>query len=211
MLPEELLASEHRSRIDALIDCVRELGSRGWTPATSGNFSMRIDAGRIAISVSGRDKRQFCIDDLMLVDAEGRALAAGLRPSAETALHCQIYQRHPWTTVVLHTHSPTQTVASRLYASAGGLLLEGYELLKAFAGTHTHEAELWLPVVSNSQCMETLAASLDAQLCANPLPAYLIAGHGLYAWGRDLAEARRHLEAVDFLLDCELRLRSLRR
>jgi methylthioribulose-1-phosphate dehydratase len=104
-----------------------------------------------------------------------------------------------------------QTVASRLYAGAGHVRLEGYELLKAFHGNTTHEAELVLPVLPNTQDMATLAAQVDALLDDGQLWGYLIDGHGLYTWGRDMAEARRHLEAFDFLLDCELELRKLAR
>jgi methylthioribulose-1-phosphate dehydratase len=50
---------------------------------------------------------------------------------------------------------------------------------------------------------------VEALFDAGPLSGYLIAGHGLYAWGRDLAEARRHLEAFEFMLACELEPRRL--
>src|SRR5690606_29260330 len=106
-----------------------------------------------------------------------------------------------------------QTVASRLYAGAGAgpgtIRLAGYELLKAFHGNRTHETEVEVPVFANTQDMRALSAQVDARLDAEPLWAYLIDGHGLYAWGRDMAEARRHLEAFEFLLHCELELRKL--
>jgi methylthioribulose-1-phosphate dehydratase len=89
--------------------------------------------------------------------------------------------------------------------------LEGYELLKAFHGNTTHEAAISVPVLANTQDMPTLAAQVDALLDDQTLWGYLIDGHGLYAWGRDMAEARRHLEAFEFLLGCELELRRLSR
>ena len=101
-------------------------------------------------------------------------------------------------------------MASRLYAGAGHVHLEGYELLKAFTGNTTHDVEIDVPVFANTQDMHTLAAQVDALLDRQPLWGYLIDGHGLYAWGRDMAEARRHLEAFEFLLGCELDLRRLR-
>ena len=100
-------------------------------------------------------------------------------------------------------------MASRLFAPSGGVRLEGYELVKAIAGTTTHEAVIELPVLANSQDMPAMAAQVEALLDAGPLSGYLIDGHGLYAWGRDLAEASRHLEAFEFLLACELELRRL--
>ncbi|WP_147652090.1 methylthioribulose 1-phosphate dehydratase [Vulcaniibacterium gelatinicum] len=193
-----------------LIMNVRELAERGWTPATSSNFSRRLDARHVAITVSGRDKGRLTEADIMVVDLDGNPVGSSHRPSAETLLHTRLYARFPQVGCVLHTHSLVQTVASRLFSGAGHVHLEGYELLKAFAGQTTHEAELDLPVLPNSQDMHTLAAQVDALLDAQPMWGYLIDGHGLYAWGRDIAEARRHLEAFEFLLACELELRKLR-
>ena len=193
-----------------LIVNVRELSALGWTPATSSNFSRRLDERHAAITVSGRDKGRLVEDDIMVVDFEGRAVGSDLRPSAETLLHTQLYRRSPDIGCVLHTHSKVQTVASRLFAADGAVRLEGYELLKAFHGNDTHEAAIDLPVLPNSQDMPALAARVDALLETQCLWGYLIDGHGIYAWGRDMAEARRHLEAFEFLLGCELELRMLR-
>ena len=189
---------------------VRELSQLGWTPATSSNFSRRLDDRHAAITVSGRDKGRLTETDIMVVDFDGQAVGSDHRPSAETLLHTQLYRRFTEIGCVLHTHSPVQTVASRLYAGAGHVRLEGYELLKAFVGNTTHETELDLPVLPNTQDMHTLAAQVDALLDRGCMWGYLIDGHGLYAWGRDMAEARRHLEAFEFLLGCELELRKLR-
>lgn len=189
---------------------VRELSQRGWTPATSSNFSRRLDARHAAITVSGRDKGKLREADIMVVDFDGKAVGSDHRPSAETLLHTQLYRRYPEIGCVLHTHSHAQTVASRLYAGQGHVRLEGYELLKAFRGNDTHEAAIDVPVFANTQDMHTLAAQVDALLDRQTLWGYLIDGHGLYAWGTDMAEARRHLEAFEFLLDCELDLRRMR-
>jgi len=189
---------------------VRELSARGWTPATSSNFSHRLDDRHAAITVSGRDKGKLREADIMVVDFDGNAVGSHHRPSAETLLHTQLYRRFPEIGCVLHTHSHAQTVASRLYAGQGHVRLEGYELLKAFHGNDTHEAEIQVPVFANTQDMHTLAAQVDALLDQQCMWGYLIDGHGLYAWGQDMAEARRHLEAFEFLLECELDLRRLR-
>jgi methylthioribulose-1-phosphate dehydratase len=197
------------SRADDIIRNVRELAQLGWTPATSSNFSARLDDRHAAITVSGRDKGRLLPDDIMVVDFQGRAVGSDHRPSAETLLHTQLYRRSADVGCILHTHSRNQTVASRLFAGAGHVRLAGYELLKAFRGNETHETAVDVPVLPNSQHMPTLAAQVDALLDRGPMWGYLIDGHGLYAWGRDMAEARRHLEAFDFLLGCELELHRI--
>lgn len=199
-----------RELAQLLIGNIRELAQAGWTPATSSNFSHRLDDRHAAITVSGRDKGRLVEDDIMVVDFDGQAVGRPLRPSAETLLHTQLYRRFPDIGCVLHTHSPVQTVASRLYAGAGHVRLAGYELLKAFHGNSTHEAAVDVPVFPNTQDMDVLAAQVDALLDRQAMWGYLIDGHGLYAWGRDMAEARRHLEAFEFLLGCELELRTLK-
>jgi methylthioribulose-1-phosphate dehydratase len=202
-------AARLRQVAGEIASTARELAARGWTPATSSNFSMRLDEAHAAITVSGLDKGRLTEDGVMVVDLDGRPVATERRPSAETVLHTRLYRRDAEIGCVLHTHSLVQTVASRVFAPSGGVRLEGYELAKAIAGTTTHEAVIELPVLANSQDMPATAGQVEALLDAGPLSGYLIAGHGLYAWGRDLAEARRHLEAFEFMLACELELRRL--
>jgi methylthioribulose-1-phosphate dehydratase len=199
-------------RIDDLIRTARDFGQQGWTPATSGNYSVRLSSDRIAMTRSGVHKRHLDRDGLMLVDLDGRPLDDGRndarsnsRPSAETGLHTQLYRLDPEIGAVLHVHSPAATVASRRYAAAGEIVLADYELLKAFAGIQTHETSLTVPILPNDQDIDVLATSAERFLQADPRPwVYLIAGHGLYAWGRDVGEAARHVEALEFLLACHL-------
>jgi methylthioribulose-1-phosphate dehydratase len=203
------------ARFDAcaaeIIANTRELAALGWTPATSSNFSLRLDEQHAVITVSGRDKGKLTPADLMVVDFCGKPVATTHRPSAETLLHTQLYRRSPEIGCVLHTHSLVQTVASRLYGGAGHVRFEDYELIKAFRGQDTHATSMDVPVLPNNQHMPTLAAQVDVLLDDGPLWGYLINGHGLYAWGSDMAEARRHLDAFEFLLACELETRKLHR
>jgi methylthioribulose-1-phosphate dehydratase len=209
-LPATMPQSLFDSRAEAIAEAARQLAALGWTPATSSNFSMRVDGEHAAITISGRDKGQLGRDDIMLIDLHGHAVGTTARPSAETALHTQVYRRWPEMTAVLHTHSRTQSVASRLYAARGTIQLQGWELQKAISGYTTHDSVLEIPVFPNTQHMPDLVARVDTWLDAGkPLHAYLIDGHGIYTWGRDMAEARRHLEALEFLLECEMDLRRL--
>ncbi|MGH8106967.1 MAG: methylthioribulose 1-phosphate dehydratase, partial [Arenimonas sp.] len=191
---------ELQARALELVETTRELAQRGWTPATSSNFSMRLDDKHAAITVSGRDKGRLTEADIMVVDLQGHPVATIQKPSAETQLHTHLYARFPEIGCVLHTHSINQTLASRLYAAQGFIRFEGYELIKAFRGQTTHDTHFDLPIFPNTQDMDVLARQVEAKLDQAPLWGYLINGHGLYAWGRDMMEARRHLEAFDFLI-----------
>jgi methylthioribulose-1-phosphate dehydratase len=195
---------------ETIVATGRELAALGWTPATSSNFSMRLDPRHVAVTISGRDKGHLGDEDVMVVDLEGNAVGTGARPSAETLLHTQIYRRFPDANAVLHTHSRAQTVASRFFAPRGVIRFEGWELQKAISGYTTHESALDVPVFANTQDMHVLVQAIDGWLDeGKPLSGYLIDGHGIYTWGKDMPETRRHLEAFEFLLACLLDLTRL--
>jgi methylthioribulose-1-phosphate dehydratase len=203
----EQLEKLRREGAAALVEAGRQLHARGWVPATSGNLSVRLDEAHIGITVSGRHKGTLAVEDIMVVDMDGNSLD-GRRPSAETLLHTQIYRRFPEAGAVLHTHSVNATLLSRLADEE--VVLEGYELLKAFEGIATHEARLVVPVFPNDQNIARLAGEVAKRLeGVEPVCAYLIAGHGVYSWGRSVDDALRHLEALEFLFECELLHRRL--
>ena len=194
------------SCVQALIEAGQQLYAQRMVPATSGNFSARLADDHLAITVSGRHKGRLNERDIMQVDAEGRSLDER-RPSAETLLHVFIYQRFPQARVVLHPHSVNATVLSRMCGE--WLVLQDYEILKAFPGIDTHESTVKIPVFENDQDISRLAKKVDTCLAAlDQPPGYLIRGHGFYTWGESMEDALRHVEAFEFLFDCELRLRS---
>jgi methylthioribulose-1-phosphate dehydratase len=176
-------------------------------PATSGNLSARLSDGRIAITVSGRHKGKLTESDIMVVDKQGNSLD-GRRPSAETLLHVQIYQRYPQAGVVLHPHSVNATILSRIHSDH--LILQDYELLKAFPGIETHDSKVTVPIFANDQDIARLAAKIDGFMDNHPdVHGYLIAGHGFYTWGDTVDDAMRHVEAFEFLFECEVKQRGV--
>jgi methylthioribulose-1-phosphate dehydratase len=188
--------------IASLVAAGRLFHQRGWVPGTAGNFSVRLDGKSLAVTTSGRHKGELAADDFMRVDLQGRPLDTGQRASAETLLHCQRYRHSPQTGAVLHTHSPASTVLSRKHDS---LRLSGYELLKIFEGIQTHETVVEVPVFENDQDIARLSRVVDAHMkTGRAAHAYLIRGHGLYAWGPTVDEARHRVEALEFLFECEL-------
>jgi methylthioribulose-1-phosphate dehydratase len=188
----------------AIVAVGRWLDAKGWAPATAGNYSMRLADGSFAVTVSGRHKGRLTEDDVMRVDAAGASLD-GKKPSAETLLHLAIYRDFPDAGAVLHSHSPAAVGLSRAFADAAGYTLAGHEMLKALPGIATHETEISLPIVDNSQDMGAIDALIAPRLLApGTVPAYLIRSHGLYGWGRDMAEAERVIEAVEWMIAAEL-------
>lgn len=186
----------------------RFAASRGWVPATSGNFSRRIDARHVAITRSGIDKGNIRSEDLIVVDLDA-PLPSGV--SAETPLHVARYAADAETGAIVHVHSVAATVLSRVDASSGAVELHGFEMHKSLRGITTHESSVRLPIFANDQDTAALATRIETGLGAAPaVPGYLLAGHGLYAWGATMDDARRHLEGLEFLLQCSLEERRIR-
>lgn len=180
----------------------------GWVPGTAGNFSIRLDGESCAITVSGRHKATLTPADVMVMGLDGTPRGPGT-PSYETALHLARYRADPATGAVAHGHSVAATVLSR--AAPGAIRLAGYELLKVLACDPAPEAGADLPVFANDQDIPRLAAAIDAALGPAPaLPGYLIRGHGVYVWGRTMDQAMARLEALEFILACELEEMSRR-
>ncbi|ALH99919.1 methylthioribulose 1-phosphate dehydratase [Pseudomonas sp. FW306-02-F02-AA] len=192
-----------------IIDAGRFLYGRGWSPATSSNYSTRLAATEALLTVSGKHKGQLGMDDVLATDMSGNSLEPGKKPSAETLLHTQLYNWRADIGAVLHTHSVNATVLSRLLQSPV-ITFEDYELQKAFSGISTHESKVRVPIFDNDQDIERLASKVQPWLDDHPdCVGYLIRGHGLYTWGPKMSDALRQIEAFEFLFECELKMRAL--
>ncbi len=201
------LTREHLSM--EIIEAGRFLYARGWSPATSSNYSTRLSASQALLTVSGKHKGQLGPDDVLATDLAGNSLEPGKKPSAETLLHTQLYSWRPDIGAVLHTHSVNATVLSRL-TPGDSIEFEDYELQKAFSGVSTHESRVLVPIFDNDQDIARLAAKVQPWLEAHPdCVGYLIRGHGLYTWGARMSDALRQIEAFEFLFECELKTRAI--
>jgi methylthioribulose-1-phosphate dehydratase len=194
---------------DDIIAAGHFLYGRGWSPATSSNYSARLSATEALLTVSGKHKGQLGRDDVLATDLQGNSLEPGKKPSAETLLHTQLYQWRADIGAVLHTHSVNATVLSRA-THANELVFEDYELQKAFSGIATHESQVRVPIFDNDQDIARLAAKVQPWLEQHPdCVGYLIRGHGLYTWGAQMNDALRQVEAFEFLFECELKMLAL--
>jgi methylthioribulose-1-phosphate dehydratase len=188
----------------------RSFYARGWVLGTSGNFSAVLakEPMRLAITSTGLDKSTLDAAQFLEIDERAQVVRGHGRPSAEAHLHVAIVRARA-AGAVLHTHSVWSTIVSEAFAAEGGLTLEGFEMLKGLSGVRSHEHREWVPVLENSQDMPALAAELTETLREYPaIHGVLLRRHGLYTWGRDLAEAKRHVEIFEFLLEVTGRTRA---
>ncbi len=187
-----------------LCDAARLFGERQWCLATGGNFSARIERDRFLITKSGTQKADLNAGDLMECNLDGEAIDAGDAPSAETPLHARLYSLDEGIRSVLHTHSVPATVLSR--QADARLTISGYEMQKALKPVQSHEDVVTIEVFDNTQDMQALAVQVAGAWETGRLsmPGFLVRGHGLYAWGATVPEARRHLEGFEFLFACLL-------
>jgi methylthioribulose-1-phosphate dehydratase len=201
---------------DALAQELAEIGrqsyARGWTLGTSGNFSAVVSREplRLAITTSGVDKGLLDASQIVQIDETGRVLGGGAgKPSAETSLHIAVARaRGVGAGAVLHTHSIWSTILSDA-ASDGGVVIDGYEMMQGLDGVSTHQHREWVPIIENTQDWQSAAGEVEQLLRASPKAhGFLIRRHGLYVWGRDLAEAKRQLEILEFLFEAMGRKRG---
>ncbi len=193
---------DFQQRGQEIIAAGQILYQQGLVPATSGNFSARLADGKIAITVSGKHKGKLTLEDIMVVDSEGKPLQ-DKQPSAEMGLHIQIYQHFSDVGAVLHPHALNAVLLSRRGQKV--VTLSDYELLKAFPGINTHLATVEIPVFANNQDIPALMVEVEEYLTqTESVVGYIIAGHGFYTWGKTMEDALRHVEALDYLFACEL-------
>lgn len=187
-----------------LASVARSLHARGWLLGTSGNLSAVVQREplRLAMSPSGIDKGELEPAQVLTIDEHARIVSDhNAKPSDETLLHIRIVQTRG-AGAVLHTHSVWNTMLSDLYAAQGGVNIEGYEMLKGLQGVRTHDHNEWLPIVKNSQDMPALADTVaDTLNNHSSAHGFLLERHGLYTWGDDLSQAKRHIEILEFLLE----------
>lgn len=200
--------------IDGLREIGREFHARGWSVGTSSNYSVVVSREplELLVTASGKDKGKLDVTDFVRVDGNGRPTSEGQpKSSAETLLHT-VLATQPDVGAILHTHSVWGTLLSQYYAESHGFEISDYEMLKGLEGVKSHDHTEWVEVFDNTQDIPQLAQEVSQHL-QDPQRrwqhGFLIRQHGLYTWGRDLFEARRHIEIFEFLFECLVRKISL--
>lgn len=206
-----MFTGDNYTLAEELIEAIWFFNQKGWSPATSTNYSVRSERkDHFIISRSGVDKSKFALSDLILINNHGEVLPPfnkpGIKSSAETEIHTALYQRFPEINCVLHTHSVAGTVLSHMLQQDEQISFEGLEILKGLELNKTHEVQEVLPIVPNSQVMTEILSNIEKKFLQK-IHGFLIAGHGLYTWGKDTATAKRHIETFEFLFECKLAMR----
>lgn len=189
-----------------MAETIQRYHNKGWSPATSTNYSFKDEENQIWVSRSGVDKSIFSADDFIQIDAFGvpQGKYQDIKPSAETMIHVVLFRLFPECKVILHSHGPYPVLLSTKQKSF--LKFEGYEVQKGFDGVTTHESEVLIPIFDNSQDMAYFEYELEYRKNELNNHAFVIRKHGTYAWGKSLFEAKRHLETLDYLAECEFLL-----
>jgi len=196
-----------QERLAQLVTTCHWIGAKGWAPATGGNMSIRQDEQWCWLSESGRDKGALTTDDFLQVDIASNLAPSGRKPSAETGLHTLVYRLFPQANAVLHVHTVNATVLS-LIEKGNAVNIQGFEMLKSLSGQVTHLNTLPIAIFDNDQDIDALAQRIEQFAQHHPLQyGFLLRGHGLTCWGKDVSEARRHLEGLEFLFECEMKRR----
>ncbi|WP_420916516.1 methylthioribulose 1-phosphate dehydratase [Paenibacillus thiaminolyticus] len=164
---------------------------------------------QFAITASGEDKSVHTTEDFLFVAEAGQPCeATRLQPSAETLIHCKIY-RLTGAGAIFHIHTVFNNIVSEIYGDEGYIPVQGVELIKAF-DIWEENTRIDIPVVPNYAHIPSIVPCIRAKL--NPaIPGIVLRNHGIYAWGANCFEAKRHLEAFEFLFEHVYRMKALGR
>ncbi|MCA1056651.1 methylthioribulose 1-phosphate dehydratase [Rossellomorea aquimaris] len=201
---------EYESEWKELASVKKELAERDWFMGTSGNLAIRVNQSptTFLVTASGKDKRQQTAEDFLLVSETGAPLEeTHLRPSAETLLHCRIYEQSN-AGCSLHVHTIANNVVSELYGDNGVITFQHQELIKAF-DKWGEDDTLEIPIIPNHAHIPDLAKEFSTHIRADK-GVVLIRNHGITVWGRNAFEAKKLLEASEFLFQYHLSLLSLK-
>ncbi|SEB63107.1 methylthioribulose 1-phosphate dehydratase [Paenibacillus sp. GP183] len=189
------------------------LAAKGWFPATSGNLSIRVGQFEpkdftFAITSSGKDKSVQTPEDFLLVNEKGIPTEeTSLKPSAETLIHCEIY-RLTGAGAIFHVHTVFNNLASELFWERGSIPVDGVELIKGF-NIWEEDAQIEIPILPNYAEIPRIAELMEKAIVPR-IPGIVLRKHGIYAWGANAFEAKRHLEAFEYLFEYVYRWNLLR-
>ena len=205
-MPFQFTTMKKDSVIKELIQTISTYHAWGWSPATSTNYSFIDETCKLWITKSGIDKSIITNKDFISIDLDNNILSKNFKgsTSAETLIHCTIYKLFPETKVILHSHGLYPNLLSS--QSKNELIFNGHEIQKGFQGEISHLNNVKIPIIENNQEMIFFEKELHLRKSELLYSCFVIRNHGTYAWGRNILEAKRHLETLDYLCKYEWNL-----
>lgn len=189
----------------ALCALLRDFHGRGWVSGTGGGICARADDETLWLAPTGvhkellepRDFFRVRIDDGTIAD---RPADAGFAPS-ECAPIFRAITQGTGARSVLHSHALSAVLAADL-ARDGVLAISGFEMLKGLgiSNRETHEVAVVANTERESELSEAIATTVaDARFAS--ARGIMVADHGCYLWGQDVAEAKKHAEVYHWLFE----------
>ncbi len=200
-MPYRLYQEEKQKAVNILNNIKVKLYNNGWFPATSGNLSYKLSSDPLyfAITSSGKDKGTVTHEDVIFVDKDAKPIEkTKLKPSAETKIHSQIYQKTD-AGCIIHIHTVNNNFVSQIFFEKGFVPVKDMEMIKAL-DIWKEGAYIKIPIIENFFDLEKLAEEAGKFLDPE-VPGLLIRNHGIYAWGKNEFEAKRHIEAFEFIFE----------
>ena len=179
-----------------------DLVAKGLVIETWGNASgIDRERGLVVIKPSGVPYDGMLPKHMVVVSlADGKVVEGNLKPSSDTATHLVLYRAFPKIGGVVHTHSLFATAwsqAQRGLPSYGTTLADYWygdvpctRLLKPTEIKKDYEANTGEVIVETFK-----------KLKFDPLqhPAVLVASHGPFTWGKDVADAVHNAGVLEFI------------
>ncbi|MCC6536920.1 MAG: class II aldolase/adducin family protein [Bryobacterales bacterium] len=179
------MAKSERELREDIVRIGQLVYQKGWVASNDGNISIRLAPDRILCTPTGVSKGMMTVDDLIVVDPQGKKVEGARQATSEILMHLTIYSMRPDAVAVVHTHPPTATG----FAAAGRALNQAI-----------------LPeVVVNLGCIPLAAYGLPGTPALSDsikpfVPKYdaiLLANHGAVCYGADVWQAFFRMETLE--------------
>ncbi|MGZ3687992.1 MAG: class II aldolase/adducin family protein [Bdellovibrionota bacterium] len=181
MIPKE-------TKADIIRFCAR-MDHKGWVANHDGNISVRMSSGgNFAATPTARFKGDLKEEDLIEVDAAGKKVAGQGGAFSEMAVHLRIFKARPDVQAVVHAHPPSATAVG---CANQEMVTTAIPEAVVSIGPGVPLVGLALP---NS---DALWAELDPLLAH--YDAAMVAGNGVFTWGKTLEQAYLRMELVEHL------------
>lgn len=200
-------AEASRDLAELVCELCRQFYGLGWVSGTGGGISIAGPDG-IYMAPSAVQKERIRPSDVFVLDADVRGGCKVVRAPADATLKISECQplffnayRERGAGACLHSHSMWPVLAARVQVPSGrGVLsLSGYEMLKGLRGKSNRD-EVRIPVIPNTAREAELTESMAIAMREHPdVDAVIVAGHGIYVWGRSWIEAKTQAECLDWL------------